>query len=285
MSTIYVKVPPALKEEMSIREFEEKWRARAFPLGALFYMRGMEGWKPVIDYKEGLAEAVEIETVTRAAPGHRRQAQTMPLGVLSYFVIGGIWFHWFAKFSGSVTTIAVLSPKPQFDSLGAMLLGFAAILGTYGSVVIFIVTAVLFATWSYRAKVNCQAFANRNLEYTPASAVWWYFVPFANLVMPYKVMLETWQVSTNPRHWRGLKAPAVLVTWWTMWLLNGIIAKLANRFITAEQVDLAPGNYTMILIGMICLSLGLAISASMLVWEIHRRQESLLDQIQASDSK
>jgi hypothetical protein len=80
----------------------------------------------------------------------------------------------------------------------------------------------------YRANRNAQAFS-RGLESTPPGAVYWYFVPFANLWKPFEAMNETWRVSHEPGNFRRAFTPNVLRLWWTLWLFGSAIGHASGR--------------------------------------------------------
>lgn len=65
--------------------------------------------------------------------------------------------------------------------------------------IIYLTTVVFFCIWLYRAYNNLRAFyASRRLTYSPGWAVGSFFIPFANLIIPYRAVRETWQKSGPP---------------------------------------------------------------------------------------
>lgn len=64
-------------------------------------------------------------------------------------------------------------------------------------IVVYIATVVFFLMWVYRARENLTAFGvgKRQLQYSSGWAVGSFFVPFVNLVVPYRAMKELWQKS------------------------------------------------------------------------------------------
>ena len=80
-------------------------------------------------------------------------------------------------------------------------------------------TAVPFLMWVYRAHRNLHAWGSYSLDYSPAGAVGWWFVPIANLVKPYWAMKELWQ-NSDPENfesdigWDDEGTGSRLVGWW-----------------------------------------------------------------------
>jgi hypothetical protein len=80
--------------------------------------------------------------------------------------------------------------------------------------------------WIHRAYRNLPALAARYPDHSPRWAVAFFFVPFANLVMPRRVMKEIWIASDPVRVARVVAAPstrkpassAIVGCWWVLWL-------------------------------------------------------------------
>ena len=98
---------------------------------------------------------------------------------------------------------------------------------------VFVAAAIATLRWLYLAKVNAFAFGAEDMMVSPGWAVAWFFIPFANLVMPYLAMRETWKASAEPGDWQAAPAPATLFLWWGAWLLAGAAGVVAFR-ITAD---------------------------------------------------
>jgi hypothetical protein len=93
---------------------------------------------------------------------------------------------------------------------------------------LLLLNVVLFCVWLYRAAGNLRALGASRLEFTPGWAVGWLFVPFANLVMPYRTMRELWLASRWPSGWRiRVVVPPVLL-WWLAYVLSGILGRIKH---------------------------------------------------------
>ena len=89
-------------------------------------------------------------------------------------------------------------------------------------------TVLVFGMWIYRANLNCRGFGVDRMQFTPGWAVGWYFIPFANLVLPFQVMKEIWKVSSNPRHWQSEAGSPLLGWWWGLWISRNILTQAAG---------------------------------------------------------
>ncbi len=100
-------------------------------------------------------------------------------------------------------------------------------------------SAVLFLMWFHRVYRNLPALRNAVLTTTPGWAVGWWFIPVANLWMPYRIASEIWCGSVptrdaerlhNPR--RGRRSSLVLA-WWLL-ILAPFVIGLAFTIIRAN---------------------------------------------------
>ncbi len=87
--------------------------------------------------------------------------------------------------------------------------------------------------WLHRSNRNLRSLGNRHLEFTPFSAVGWWFVPIANLVCPYQAVAEIWRGS-DPRNvaknYAGGKTSAFVKWWWARFLVMDLMG-FASLFI------------------------------------------------------
>jgi hypothetical protein len=95
--------------------------------------------------------------------------------------------------------------------------------------VVFFAAAIATLRWLYLAKANAFAFGAEDMMISPGWAVAWFFVPLANLVMPFVAMRETWKASAEPRDWQAAPAPVTLLFWWAAWLGAGAAGVIAFR--------------------------------------------------------
>lgn len=89
------------------------------------------------------------------------------------------------------------------------------------------VTMVAFARWIYVAGYNLRAAGIPDLSFSPASRIWWFLVPLANLVMPYRGMLELWNASHGQHD--PFRRSGLVIIWWITALANGVLAYTAGR--------------------------------------------------------
>ncbi len=85
--------------------------------------------------------------------------------------------------------------------------------------------------WTYRVARNLPALGARKLKYTPGWAVGWFFLPFANIVMPYFVASEIWRESDpthDPEGARRKTVSPLVAMWWFAYVATAIIPPIVN---------------------------------------------------------
>lgn len=125
----------------------------------------------------------------------------------------------------------------------------SALVGLFslGYLVAFVAAAVAIPVLCNRIHHDLDGpLSTRGLEYTPGWAAGWWFVPIANLFVPYKVVAEAWRASDPavPRgslQWRAGRVPALLGFWWACFVISGIAGRFRITVTDANGV-VNPGS-------------------------------------------
>lgn len=139
---------------------------------------------------------------------------------------------------------------------------------------IYLVTIVFFLMWLYRSYDNVRKFNPWNrTTYSPGFAVGSFFIPFMNLVVPYRIVKEIWQKSGLPEEVQLAEPspPGVFPAWWLFWLLAGFTNNLSMRVSFNERLE--NSGVAILSIVASALSVLAAIFAYLVVDEIDKRQE------------
>lgn len=103
---------------------------------------------------------------------------------------------------------------------------------------LLLITFVLGGRWILRVARNARALGAQGMEVSAGWAVGWYFVPFANLIKPFRAMDEIWRASASAAQWRQLATPALLRFWWGCWLAVAFIGNASMRLsLRAKELD------------------------------------------------
>ena len=169
-------------------------------------------------------------------------------------------------------------PLGEDQELGDNLIGAAIALSVFlvgvFDFIVYVTTVVFFCMWLYRAHNNLRSFDPwSRLNYSAGWTIGSFFVPFANLVVPYRAVKEVWQKSRLPEDAILFETdpPALFPMWWLFWLLASFAGNISMRLSFNEKVS--ESTATMISIVASALSILAAIFAFVVVQGIDKRQE------------
>lgn len=130
--------------------------------------------------------------------------------------------------TGNLTQFEMDAEAAQVDAFGAPVGGFLmlAMLACY----------IVSGMWIYRAAANAQAVVPDSKRITPGWSVGWFFVPFANLFMPFRAMRQTWN-GLHGNSTLSAPMPGWTLLWWLAWLVSSAAATAALR-ISLDAVSL-----------------------------------------------
>ena len=150
--------------------------------------------------------------------------------------------------------------------------------------VAYLVSAVTFLMWFYRAYRNLPALGNTHLAHAPSGAVGGWFVPIASLVVPCQIATEIWRGS-DPKNidlkWpQKPRAARFVGCWWGCFLLMcvvGVRASFTSGFGSAQGLgprsldSLLEAHWTWLVAMLIALPAG--IFAILFIRGVDRNQD------------
>jgi hypothetical protein len=99
---------------------------------------------------------------------------------------------------------------------------------------------ILWLVWQRRSQANLRALGVSALRFSPGWAVGWWFVPLANLAMPYLTVQELYKGS-NPTagslDWKAARTPPTLWLWWAAILCWVVTSNIAGNIVTSISFD------------------------------------------------
>jgi hypothetical protein len=146
----------------------------------------------------------------------------------------------------------------------------------------FVLAAIAVPVWFYRAHDNLKIL-KKKLNFTSGWAAGWFFVPFANIVYPAKVMKEIHNgtkvaYDTKNRKLSLLPISGIVTLWWVTYIISGIFARISTSLVDDSKVGTYGNNYSLSLIMFLVsmmLTLVSAVSLNKLVNEVTEKQEDL----------
>ncbi len=142
---------------------------------------------------------------------------------------------------------------------------------------VFVATAIIWLMWTHRAYANQALIGCRKTRHSPGWAVGYWFIPFANLVEPYRGMAELWRRSQTQNAISSMHAstPALIGWWWGLYLLGNVIGRFVMAYsrnasdlvslASATQVNMASDVLT-IVTALLALKMITGIDAMQASW-------------------
>jgi hypothetical protein len=108
-----------------------------------------------------------------------------------------------------------------------------------GVVIMMLFVVVVLCMWIHRVNKNAQAFDHHGvMTVSPGWNVGYFFIPFANLLMPFRGLAETYRVSANPAEPTAVAIPGLMRLWWGCWLVSGVLGNISFRLsLSAETLE------------------------------------------------
>ncbi|MGH7295409.1 MAG: DUF4328 domain-containing protein [Polyangiaceae bacterium] len=148
--------------------------------------------------------------------------RTVMAGIaIGFVVLLGFGMHVAQLFFQPALTGGVRTGTP--DLMAAAVIGLTAIAFLGASVCAW----VLVPVWMHRASSNLRGLGRYGMTFSPGGCAGWFFVPFANLVMPPRAMSEMWRASdpeADQGSWFASKGTPLVAVWWAAWLVAGVIS-------------------------------------------------------------
>ena len=157
------------------------------------------------------------------------------------------------------------------NPMGFLALALTGVLGL-ATIAVYIATVVVFLMWLYRVSNNVVAFGAPR-QTSAGWAVGSFFVPIANLFIPYQAIKEIWQKS-DPTPTDAfsyvMSPPGFFPAWWGFWIASNIASNAYFRMTLAEAPMEASAT-----VGILseALSIVAAFFAIQVVKAIDQRQE------------
>jgi hypothetical protein len=138
-----------------------------------------------------------------------------------------------------------------------------------------IATGVVWLVWQFRVRRNLDSLGvSAKLRYSAGWNVGWWFIPFANLVMPCLTMLENDRESV-PRPQAGRRTSVLVLSWWAALLVQYVLYVVGGSIAQDTSATLSEHSARQVVGGFASLAMivaaGLAVAV---VLRIDRNQES-----------
>jgi Domain of unknown function (DUF4328) len=223
-----------------------------------------------------------VPTVAAAAPAYRPLGSRPRVAAAALLLAGLTQVVGLGALTGRLSVLGRISSGAEVSLSDALhsddVVRASAFLELGGTVL----CAVLFLAWLHRVVANNSALGARVLRFTPGAAVGWWFVPFANWVMPFRVVGEAWRAADPHLPWstpdqRAARAlPGLVTSWWLALVLGSVLASVANLTGNGSGADLdALHAATLMFMAASLLLAAAAVLGAATVTRLSRRQDAL----------
>ena len=152
---------------------------------------------------------------------------------------------------------------------------------------VFIISGILILKWIYQSSQNARYLGAKDMAFTPAWSIGFYFIPIVSLWKPYQAMKEIWQASQNPGNWQLEKVSSILGVWWFFWIANSMVGQAVFRMSRRAQEISEIMNVNLISQVSEILTIPLAVVTWLLINKISNTQKAQrdynLEQAEASE--
>jgi len=142
---------------------------------------------------------------------------------------------------------------------------------------VFIISGILILKWIYQSNQNARYLGAKDMTFTPAWSIGFYFIPIVSLWKPYQAMKEIWQASQNPNNWQLEKAGPILGIWWFFWIANSVVGQVVFRMSRRAQEISEIMNVNLVSQVFEVLSISLVIVTWLLINNISNMQKAQLE--------
>jgi len=94
----------------------------------------------------------------------------------------------------------------------------------------FGLSAVLLLVSHHRVRHQLRDMRGDGLSYTPGWAIAWWFIPRANLFMPFLVMRETWKATEAAANWQYRGSSIKMKIWWIAFIADNVLSGVASAY-------------------------------------------------------
>jgi hypothetical protein len=91
--------------------------------------------------------------------------------------------------------------------------------------IVLVATAIAFLAWLSRSVDNIERLTGEKGRFTPNWSIGWWFIPFANLVVPYQIVADLYRRMAPSRR----VLTGIIGAWWVIWIVGNITSNIASR--------------------------------------------------------
>lgn len=159
-------------------------------------------------------------------------------------------------------------------------------------IIAFIISAITFIYWFYRAYSNLRVKMPNQLDYSAKSAVYCWFIPFVNFYLPYVIMKSLYTNTHKYLLYKGddryteKLSTGYLGWWWFLWVAGRLLFKAVNQTKIVSNIadkiviDMLSDGFGIILAIITIIVIKDYANAEKLLFEMNETEDELPPQYQ-----
>ncbi|MBU7580548.1 MAG: DUF4328 domain-containing protein [Porphyrobacter sp.] len=153
----------------------------------------------------------------------------------------GAWMVIAMSLAGALVIVLWAAYHNPYNELG--LLTGLLVLSRLAINVVFLGSAIPVLLWVYTACANLRNAGIKGLRHSPGWATFSFFVPFANLYIPFTAMRELANRSAGEPEDFAHSSVDEVTSWWGCWVASAIVMSLVTLF---TFIDAIPGVHVIV---------------------------------------
>jgi len=111
--------------------------------------------------------------------------------------------------------------------------------GTTIQLALFVAGGIAWLLWQRRVNLRLRALGREGMRFSPGWTIGWYFIPFANLLVPPQMMQELWQASdpgSDASGWKSSRPTNLVYGWYGSFIVANVISRVGlMSFMSGER--------------------------------------------------
>lgn len=235
MSTVHITTPDGNKYQYQENEVQDLIRRNVFPTGTVYWQEGMADWGAIEKFN---AETQSLNPYTpfptNAEPLQANRPTKTYIAKSMAFLTNAVVVFMCLNILMEIVSLVSSSMQlslfsREFTEQEAASNDIREGLVAIAALGLYLLTAIFFLKWLYRANANSHTFGADAMIFTPGWSVGYFFIPFMNLFKPYQAVQEISKVTRDPADWRSQPNSFSVTAWWFLWIATGILGQIAMR--------------------------------------------------------
>jgi hypothetical protein len=194
---------------------------------------------------------------------------------LTRIALGTVFLYWVSEAAWAIVILGWIDDVP-----GDWWARLSRVETSYPLLVL--VTGILFVIWSHGAHANLAKLGREQVRHSNQATIWWWFVPIANLFMPFKVVFETVRGSAaalDDPSWRLRRIPPSAGWWAGLFLAGGCLSQLGGFLALTMTTEAGLQTATWVILAGALVMIGCSITAMALIAQVTESQARHADQL------